>query len=213
MTLAAPRRSRLRGAAAARALAAAAAVFTLAALAALAGCESKPSFNAVDITGASYAQDFKLTDTGGAPRSLADYRGKVVALFFGYTQCPDVCPTTMADLAQVKTALGPAGDRLQVLFVTLDPERDTPPLLASYVPNFDKSFVGLWGNPDQIARTAKDFKVFYQKVPGESPGSYTLDHTAGTFVFDPAGRIRLFIKYGQPVPAMTADLRQLLAAG
>ena len=189
------------------------AVSAAALFAVLAGCESKPAFNAVDITGASYAQDFALTDAGGTRRTLADYRGKVVAVFFGYTQCPDVCPTTMADLAQVKSALGPAGDRLQVLFITLDPERDTPQLLASYVPNFDRSFVGLWGTPEQIARTAKDFKVFYQKVPGESAGAYTLDHTAGTFVFDAAGRIRLFIKYGQPVPAMTADLGRLLAAG
>ena len=176
-----------------------------------AGCTSKPTFNAVDITGSSYAQNFALTDASGATRTLADYRGKVVALFFGYTQCPDVCPTTMADLARVKSSLGADGARLQVLFVTLDPERDTPALLAEYVPNFDPSFVGLWGNPEQIAHTARDFKVFYQKVPEATPATYTLDHTAGTFVFDPAGHVRLFIRYGEPEPAIASDLRQLLA--
>jgi len=179
---------------------------------AIAACSpSKPQFESVDITGANYAQDFHLVDVTGKPRSLADYRGKVVMLFFGYTQCPDVCPTTMADLKTVMQALGPDADRVQVLFVTLDPERDTPPLLAQYVPAFDPRFVGLLGDDSAIARTAKEFKVFYQRVPGATPGSYTLDHTAGTYVFDPAGRIRLFIRQGETNAAMTHDVKQLLS--
>ncbi|HUN91520.1 MAG TPA: SCO family protein [Burkholderiaceae bacterium] len=177
----------------------------------LAGCEQqKPGFTAVDITGATYARDFSLVDGSGATRTLADYRGKVVAVFFGYTHCPDVCPTTMADLAQVRQKLGNLGGGLQVIFVTLDPERDTAPMLASYVPKFDPSFIALRGDPDQIARTAKEFKVFYQKVAGDSPDSYTLDHTAGTYVFDREGRIRLFMKYGEPAADVEADLRRLL---
>jgi protein SCO1/2 len=184
----------------------------LACVAILAGCDSgKPAFNGIDITGADYARDFSLVDSTNKPRTLADFHGKVVAMFFGYTHCPDVCPTTMADLAQVKQKLGPEGNQLQVLFVTLDPERDTNQLLDSYVPKFDPSFIGLRGTPDQIARTAKEFKVFYQKVAGDGPDSYTLDHTAGTFVFDRDGKVRLFFRYGLPDTAMEADFRRLMS--
>ena len=178
-------------------------------IALLAAC-SPPTFNNVDVTGADFGRDFALTDHTGARRTLADYRGKVVALFFGYTQCPDVCPTTLSDLAQVKKKLGADGDRLQVLFVTVDPARDTRELLAQYVPGFDPSFVGLYGSEEEIASTAKEFKVFYQKVPGKSPTSYTIDHTAGTFVFDKEGRLRLFLKHGGAIDPIVADLKKLL---
>jgi protein SCO1/2 len=168
-------------------------------------------FNNVDITGASYARDFALTDHTGAPRSLADYRGNVVAVFFGFTQCPDVCPTTLADFAQIKSRLGKDGDQLQVLFVTVDPERDTAQVLARYVPAFDPSFVGLFGTPEQIAQVAKEFKVFYQKVPGATATSYTVDHTAGSYVFDKEGRVRLFLRHGAGPDPIVADLRRLLS--
>jgi len=181
------------------------------ALGGLAGCEqSSPSFNSVDITGANYARDFSLTDQDGHRKTLADYRGKVVLMFFGYTQCPDVCPTTMADMAQVKAKLGAQGDKFQVLFVTVDPERDTQQLLAQYVPSFDKSFVGLYGNADETARTAKEFKVIYQKVPGKTPSSYSIDHTAGCYVFDPQGRLRLFVKHSQSIDSIAADIKRLM---
>lgn len=172
---------------------------------------AKPQFDGVDITGANYAHDFHLTDASGRARSLADYRGKLVVMFFGYTQCPDVCPTTMSELKSVMKQLGPDADRVQVLFVTLDPGRDTPALLAQYVPAFDPRFVGLYGDDATTARTAKEFKVFYQRVPGPTPTSYTLDHTAGTYVFDTQGRIRLFLRQGQSASSITHDLRQLLS--
>ena len=188
------------------------AAFAIASALMLAACApTKPQFESVDITGADYAQDFHLIDAAGKPRSLADYKGKVVMMFFGYTRCPDVCPTTMADLKTVMASLGPEADRVQVLFVTLDPERDTPQLLAQYVPAFDPRFVGLFGDPATTAQTAKDFKVFYQRVPGSTPGSYTLDHTAGTYVFDPAGHIRLFVRQGETAAAVTHDVKQLLS--
>lgn len=178
----------------------------------LAACQPQgsQSFNSVDITGANYARDFTLTDHNGNKKTLADYRGKVVLMFFGYTQCPDVCPTTMADMAQVKAKLGGAGDKLQVLFVTVDPERDTQQLLAQYVPNFDRSFVGLYGSAEDIARTAKEFKVIYQKVPGKTPTSYSVDHTAGSYVFDPQGKLRLFVKHSQSIDSIAADLKRLI---
>lgn len=179
----------------------------------LAACDAgkAPPFNSVDITGATYARDFNLTDASGARRSLKDYRGKVVLVFFGYTQCPDVCPTTMANMAEVKSKLGPAGDKLQVIFITVDPERDTPALLASYVPGFDPSFVGLYGNADETAAVAKEFKVIYQKVPGKTPTSYTIDHTAGSYVFDRDGRVRLFVRHSQTADAVAQDLKRLLS--
>jgi protein SCO1/2 len=182
----------------------------------LAACDKLPgkqkeSFQNTDVTGLDYAKGFALTDHTGKPRTLADYKGKVVVVFFGYTQCPDVCPTTMAEMASVMQKLGPLADQVQVLFITLDPERDTQQLLAQYVPAFDKRFVGLRGTPEQTAKTAKDFKVFYSKVPGTEPGSYTIDHTAGSYVFDRDGRLRLFIRHGQGPDPIVHDLRQLLS--
>lgn len=177
----------------------------------LAACSpSGPKFQNVDVTGADYGRDFHLIDQNGKPRSLADFRGKVVVIFFGYTQCPDVCPTTMAELAEVMKTLGPKADGVQVLFVTIDPERDTPALLANYVPRFDPRFLGLTGDPQAIAATAKEFKVFYQKVPGQTPGSYTMDHTAGSYVIDREGRLRLFVRHGQGGAALVHDLKLLL---
>jgi protein SCO1/2 len=179
---------------------------------AVGGCSgSGPSFKNTDITGADYGKDFTLTDHMGRTRTLADFRGKVVVVFFGYTHCPDVCPTTLADLRVAKEQLGPDGGRLQVVFVTVDPERDTRELLANYVPAFDPSFLGLYGDVAGTARVAKEFKVFYQKVPGKTPGNYTVDHTAGSYVFDPQGRLRLFARQGN-VPNLVADLRTLLSA-
>ena len=180
----------------------------------LAGCDrlSLPtgaSFKGVDITGATYS--YTLPDQNGTLRTPGDFQGKVTAVFFGYTQCPDVCPTALAELAQVKQALGPDGAKVQGVFVTVDPERDTPQVLKAYVGNFDPTFVALHGTPEQTAATARDFKVFYAKAPGKTPGSYTVDHTAGSYVFDPQGRLRLFVRYGQPVPDWVSDLRQLLA--
>ncbi len=187
-------------------------------LALLAGCDPqapssgapKLSFQNVDVTGANFAQDFALNDHKGERRTLADFRGKVVTVFFGFTQCPDICPSTLADMAQVKQRLGTDGDRLQVLFVTLDPERDTRAVLAQYVPGFDPSFIGLYGSPQETAKTAKDFKVFVEKVPGKTPTSYTINHTAGSYVYDRQGRLRLFLKHGQGIEPVIADIKQLL---
>lgn len=167
-------------------------------------------FNAVDITGANYARKLSLPDYNGKPRQLADFKGKVLFVFFGFTQCPDVCPTTMAELAEVRKRLGADGERLQGVFVSVDPERDTPEVLKAYLQNMDPSFVGLRGSLPQTEATAQEFKVFYQKVPTKN-GSYTMDHTAGAFVFDPDGQVRLFVRYGMKVEDLTADIRQLLA--
>jgi protein SCO1/2 len=179
----------------------------------LAGCDkpaAKPSFDNTDVTGLEYARGFSLTDQNGKPRTLADFKGKVVVVFFGYTQCPDVCPTTMAEMASVMKDLGPQADQVQVLFITLDPERDTPELLKAYVPQFDKRFLGLYGTPEQTAKTAKEFKVFYTKVPGSAPDQYSIDHTAGSYVFDRDGKIRLFVRHGQGPAPLVHDIRQLL---
>ena len=186
----------------------------IAVFALLAGCGvDGPKFQASDITGSSFGRDFELMAPDGKPRRLADFRGKAVALFFGYTQCPDVCPTTLAALADAMKRLGPDADRVQVLFVTVDPERDTPTLLAQYVPAFDPRFLGLYGDADATARTAKEFKVLYQKVPGASAGGYTMDHSAGTYVYDPQGRLRLYVSNGQGADVFAHDLRELLRAG
>ena len=181
---------------------------------ALAACDkSKPteSFKAIDITGAAYARDLSLPDVDGKRRTLADWKGKVVVVFFGYTQCPDVCPTTLLELSQAKKMLGPDGDRVQGVFVTVDPERDTPQVLKAYVGNFGAHFVALRGTLAETAATAKAFKVFYAKVPGEAAGSYSMDHTAGSYVFDPQGKVRLFTRYGSGVDALVHDLKILLA--
>lgn len=175
--------------------------------------EQKPQFQAVDITGAEYAKDFNLPDPAGQMRRLADFKGKIVVMFFGYTQCPDVCPTTMAEMSEVKKQLGADGDKLQVLFVSVDPERDTPELLKAYMANFDPSFLALRPEPDKLAELAKYFKVYYKKVDGKTPTSYTMDHSAGSFVFDTQGRIRLFTRYGTGPAALVSDIRLLLKSG
>ena len=192
-------------------------IVTSLALGLLAACspkgESGPGagFASTDITGAQYGQSLKLTDHTGAVRTLADYKGKVVTIFFGYTQCPDVCPTNLANMAEVMRQLGPDSDKVQVLFVTIDPERDTQELLAQYVPAFDPRFVGLFGDAETTATVAKDFKVFYQKQGDVSGKAYTVDHSTGTYVFDPQGRLRLYVKHGEKPEVVTADLRKLLA--
>jgi protein SCO1/2 len=178
-----------------------------------AGCtQSKPSFKSVDITGADYAKDFRLPDVDGKPRGIADFKGKAVVVFFGYTQCPDVCPTTMAEIAQAKKLLGADGDKVQGIFITVDPERDTPQLLKAYAANFSPDFVALRGTPEQVAAVAKDFKVYYKKVDGKTPGSYTLDHSAASYVYDPQGRLRLYTRYGTGPQALADDLKLLLQA-
>lgn len=186
-------------------------VAALACALALAACDAgKAPFLNTDVTGAEFGKGFELTDHHGKPRTLADYKGKVVTIFFGYTQCPDVCPTTLSEMAQVMKLLGDRAADVQVLFVTVDPERDTRELLANYVPAFDPRFVGLFGDPAATAKVAKEFKVFYQKVPGTMPGTYSMDHTAGSYVFDRQGRLRLFVKHGQGAEPLAADLRRLL---
>lgn len=181
-------------------------------LALLAGCsEKRADFVNTDITGLDYAKGFSLKDHNGKPVTLESYKGKVVVMFFGFTQCPDVCPTTMAEMAAVMKELGPQAGDVQVLFVTLDPERDTPELLKQYVPAFDARFTGLYGTPAEIAQTAREFKVFYQKVPGKEPGSYSIDHTAGSYVFDKQGKVRLFLRHAQGTKPVVHDLKQLLS--
>jgi len=180
----------------------------------LAGCGvQQPEFKNTDVTGSDCCRDFRLTGHDGKVRTLADFRGKAVVIFFGYTQCPDVCPTTMAEMKAVLQQLGADAQRVQILFVTLDPERDTRELLASYVPAFDPGFLGLYGDLETTAKTAKEFRVFYQKQPGPTPSSYTLDHSAGSYVFDPQGRVRLFVRHGDGGANLVADLRSLLKQG
>lgn len=171
----------------------------------------KAAFKGVDITGADYAQELNLPDAEGRPRQLSEFKGKVTVVFFGYTQCPDVCPSTLAELAQVKQALGADGARVQGVFVSVDPERDTPEILKAYVANFGADFVALRGTPEQTRAAAKAFKVFYNKVPGKTDTSYTVDHTAGSYVFDASGRVRLFTRYGAGADALAHDLKILLA--
>ncbi len=182
-----------------------------AALALLAGCApARPQFKTVDITGINYAQQFALTDENGQPRQLSDFRGKVAVVFFGYTSCPDVCPITLAELANVMKKLGPNASRVQVLFVTFDPERDTGPVLKRYLDNFDPTFLGLRGSDDQIKATAKDFKVFYEKVDGPTADSYTIDHQAVSYVFDTSGKPRLYVVDSTTTDDWVHDLNILL---
>lgn len=182
---------------------------------ALAACDAtKPSaYKAIDITGAEYAQDLGLADTEGRVRHIADFKGKLVVVFFGFTQCPDVCPTTMLELAEVKKAMGADGEKVQGIFVSVDPERDTPEVLKAYVANFSTDFIALRGSLDETKAIAKRFKVFYAKVPGKTETSYTMDHTAGSYVFDTQGRVRLFTRYGTGAEALKHDLQLLLKAG
>lgn len=188
-------------------------LFGLILLLALGGCaeQAQTKFTATDITGADYGQDFALTDHTGKSRTLADFRGKVVTVFFGYTQCPDVCPLSLSTMAAAMKQLGEDAKRVQVLFITVDPERDTRELLAQYVPAFNPDFVGLYGDSQTTPKVAKDFRVFYQKQPGSAPGAYTVDHSAGTYIFDPKGRLRLYAKHGERPEALAADIKLLLA--
>ena len=172
--------------------------------------EAKPQFKSIDLTGADYAKDFSLPDQNGQTRSLKDFAGKIVVVFFGFTQCPDVCPTTMGEMAQIRQLLGADGNRLQAIFITIDPDRDTAELLKAYMGNFDPSFVALRPSPDQLAKLAKDFKVFYKKVEGKTPGNYSMDHSAGSYVFDTQGRVRLYSRYGAGAEALASDIRLLL---
>jgi protein SCO1/2 len=175
-------------------------------------CSPKPNFKNIDITGSTaFGKDFSLLDPEGKTRTLADFKGKAVVMFFGYTQCPDICPTTLIELQQVMSLLGSQADQVQVLFVTLDPARDTPDVLRQYVPAFDARFLGLRPTDEAaLEKVTKDFKIYYKKVPGISPGSYTLDHTAGSYAFDPNGQLRLYIKHAQGPVVLAQDLKQLL---
>lgn len=178
---------------------------------ALAACSpEKPKFNSIDITEADYAQGFTLTDHNGQSRSLSDFKGKVVVLFFGYTQCPDVCPTSMTELAEVKRLLGADGDKLQGVFVTVDPARDTTELLKAYMVNFDPTFVAFVPTADELADVAKRFKIYYKKQVGPTPTSYTMDHSAGSYVFDTQGHVRLYSRYGSGAQVLAQDIQTLL---
>lgn len=170
----------------------------------------KADFAAIDVTGADYGRGFSLTDHNGQTRSLRDFAGKVVVVFFGYTQCPDACPTTMTELLEVKKALGKDGERLQPLFITVDAARDTPEVLKAYMGNFDPSFLALIPTAEALPALAKDFKVYYKKVEGKTPTSYSMDHSAGCYIYDPRGKLRLYTRYGAGAAALTADIRLLL---
>ena len=184
---------------------------TLGGFGSILGCtEAKPQFKSVDITGADYARDFPAMDHNGQMRKLADFKGKVVVVFFGFTQCPDVCPTSLAELAQVKKLLGKDADKLQGIFITVDPERDTPELLKAYMANFDPTFLALRPEPAKLPELAKEFKTYYKKVEGKTPTSYTMDHSAGSYVFDTQGRIRLYTRYGSGAQALADDVTLLL---
>jgi protein SCO1/2 len=191
------------------AAACAVAVFTLA------GCQPAPQppvFQATDITGAAFARDFRLTDHNGRARTLADFRGKVVAVFFGYTHCPDVCPTTLSDFAAALRQLGPEAERVQVLFVTVDPQRDTPDLLKQFVPAFNPSFLGMVTDTETLKQLAQEYKVVYQQTSVKAVDDYLIDHSAGTYVYDPKGNLRLLMPYGSSPDAIAQDLKILLAS-
>ena len=172
--------------------------------------EQKLQFASIDLTGADYAKDFALPDQNGQLRSVKDFAGKVVVVFFGFTQCPDVCPTAMAELSGIKKSLGADGDKLQAIFITVDPERDTPELLKAYMGNFDPTFLALRPPVDKLPEVAKDFKIYYKKVDGKTPGSYSMDHSAGSYVYDTKGRIRLYSRYGNGPDGLASDIRLLL---
>lgn len=187
-------------------------VLSVALLAACGGSgEAPPKFNATDVSGADWGRELNLTDHNGKPRTLADFKGKAVILFFGFTQCPDICPTTLGASAAMLQLLGSDADKVQVLFVTLDPARDTPEVLAKYTAAFNPTFLGLYGNAEATAAAAKEFKVFFQKAPGATPDSYTIDHTAASYAIDPQGRLRLYMKHGETPEQMAADIKLLLA--
>lgn len=185
----------------------------LSAALALTGCENKSAFRGVDITGADYGKTLNLPDQHGQLRNLTDFQGKVVVLFFGYTQCPDVCPTSLGELAHAKRLLGVDGERLQGVFVSVDPERDRPEIMNAYMENFDATFLALLPTPEQLPSVAKAFKVYYKKVEGANPTTYTMDHSAGSYVYDPQGHLRVYHRYGSGAEAIAADVKTLLAEG
>ena len=174
--------------------------------------ETKSAFNAVDVTGAPIGGDFRLADTQGKPRSVSEFRGKVVVVVFGYTHCPDVCPTTLSDFASALKRLGPEAQRVQLLFITLDPKRDTPEILREYVPAFDKSFVALRGDEAATTQVTKEFRIYSQQREGKNGGEYTIDHSAQSFVFDTNGKLRLVVGYGLEPEKIASDLRLLMNA-
>jgi protein SCO1/2 len=179
----------------------------------LASCDANQvnkGFVATDITGADFSKSFSLTDHTGKTRTMADFKGKVVLLFFGFTHCPDVCPTTMLDLKNAMNLLGDKADKVQVLFITVDPERDTQAVLAKFVPSFDSRFIGLRGDMEQTAETVKNFKIYYAKVPGKSENDYSIDHSAGMYAFDKQGKARLYLGYGQNAKDIASDVQKLL---
>jgi protein SCO1 len=178
---------------------------------ALVACSAeKPQFKSIDLTGADYAKGFALTDHNGKPRTLQDFAGKVVVVFFGFTQCPDVCPASMAELAEVKKLLGADGDKLQAIFITVDPERDTPEVLKAYMANFDPTFVALRPTLAELPEFAKSYKVFYKKVEGRTASSYSMDHSAGSYIYDAKGQIRLYNRYGSGAEALASDIKLLM---
>ncbi|MFM1906448.1 MAG: hypothetical protein RLZZ591_125 [Pseudomonadota bacterium] len=180
---------------------------------ALLACGDKaPSFAAIDVTGADYAKGFSLADHNGQQRSLKDFAGKIVVVFFGYTQCPDVCPTTLAELVEVKRLLGKDGEKLQAVFITVDPERDQADMLKNYMGNFDASFLAMRPTSEQLAALSKDYKMYFKKVDGKTPTSYTMDHSAGSYVYDTQGRLRLYTRYGSGAAPLAADIQKLLNA-
>jgi protein SCO1/2 len=180
------------------------------ALAACGRSPSAPSFRATDVTGADFGKELQLTDFNGKLRQLSDFRGQAVVVFFGYTHCPDVCPTTLSALASAIKKLGPDGDKVQVLFVTADPERDTAEVLKQYVTAFNPRFLGLRGTVDETAKVAKEFKVIVQKNAGADPNNYTVDHSSGTYIYDPSGKLRLYVGYGQDADVFAHDIGLLL---
>jgi len=185
----------------------------VAALFVLTACQPAPQspvFQATDITGAAFARDFRLTDHNGRILTLADFRGKVVAIFFGYTHCPDVCPTTLSDFAAALKLLGEQAGRVQVIFVTLDPQRDTPEILKQFVPAFNPSFLGMYTDADTLKGLAKEYKVVYQKTSVKAADDYLIDHSAGTYIYDPRGHLRLLMPYGSSPDAIAHDLKALL---
>lgn len=176
----------------------------------LAACSQPVTFKSSDVTGVDWGKTLSLTDHSGKPRQLVDFKGKVIVLFFGYTQCPDVCPTTLLAMRDVLQRLGDGASRVQVLFVTLDPERDTAQLLSGYVTAFDPSFIGLRGDAAATAAAAKEFKVFYARQAGSAPGTYSMDHSTGSYIFDPQGRLRLLVRHGEPADSVASDIKLLL---
>ena len=186
------------------------AVMLISVLGVLACTPSKVSFNSVDITGADYARDLTWQDKAGLTHHLQDYKGQLALVFFGYTQCPDVCPSALSELKTIKTSLGEQGNKVKAFFVSVDPERDTPDVLAAYMANFGEDYTGVSLGDEELKQAAKAYKVFYQKTPGPTPTSYGVEHTAGFYVYDTKGKLRLFVRYGTPVDSLTQDLKTLL---